>query len=172
MTDQHIHSAVDDISSILLLIGILYCIYNYIKIRNRALDIEEFKTMSEFKFKDSKNSISNFLNEFITDCLQDYVLYHIVPDSALDYINKDKEDEIRKGVTDMVMMRLSDSIIKKITICYSFDHFNVIIAEKIFVIVSIYVADFNTGHDKVSDVKKIKDKGKKKLEESDPDFDW
>ena len=172
MMDQHIYTAIDEITTILFIIGILYGIYGWIKVRNRALDIEEFNTISNFDFKSSKHNIGTFLNDFITDCLQDYVLYNIVPDSNLDYINKDKEDEIRKGITDMVMTRLSDPIIKKITMCYSIDHFNVIIAEKIFVIVSIYVADFNMGHDKVSDVKKIKDKGKRKLDENDLELDW
>lgn len=139
---------------------------------SRKLDIEEFKMIANFNFKENKTSVSTFLNDFITDSLQDYIMYYIIPDSSLEYITKDKENEIRKGLTEMIMNRLSDSIVKKITICYSKDYFNTILAEKIFVIVSIYVADFNTGHDKVSDIKKVKEKGKRKLEETDIDNDW
>lgn len=126
----------------LLLVGFVNRAF---KLKEREVTLEESKFIAEFDYVGNKSMFNSFLDDFITDCMKDYVMYYIVPDSGLTYITKEREDQIRNGLKSLVVNRLSNSLKKKITLIYSEIFFNQILAEKIFYVVTIYVADFNNG---------------------------
>ena len=121
---------------------------------NRKLKLDELKFISEFKYKTDADDISDFLNSFIIECMQDYILYNIVPDTGLDYINKERETKIRNDIRDLVVSRMSELLMKKISLCYSRKYIELILAEKIFSAVTVYVAEFNKGSNKIVDINK------------------
>ena len=140
---------------------------------NRKLKLDELKFVSEFKYKNDAEDISEFLNNFIIECLQDYILYNILPDTGLDYINKDREAKIRNDLKNLVVNRMSDLLMKKIRLCYSSKYIELILAEKIFSAVTVYVAEFNKGNTKIVDInKKRYKKVMKHNEEQDTTNDW
>lgn len=157
---------------IILLAVLLFILEKWSKIRRRDQELEEMKLIFQFRYNESKQDTSKFLNEFIEDCLQDYVMNNIIPDTGLSYIQKDKEDQIRKDITDMVSRRMSPFVRKKILMAYSEDYLAEALAEKIFYVVSLYVADFNA--DKPRQGQDIKPK-KQKIQtiETDEEYtDW
>ena len=140
---------------------------------NRKLKLEELKFISEFKYKNDAEDISDFLNSFIIECLQDYILYNIVPDTGLNYITKEKETKIRNDLRNLVVNRMSDLLMKKIKLCYSSAYVELIIAEKIFSAVTVYVAEFNGGNTKIVDFNKKKyKKVMKNNDEENIQNDW
>ena len=158
---------------LLLLITVRQYLSEYFKLKNKQLNLAEVRVLSAFNYKETKSDLNMFINAFITDCMQDYVMYNIVPNTGLDYINKEKEDEIRKALVSIVTNRLSDTIKKKILLCYSEQHFTELLAEKIFYVVTVYVADFNS--EKPVHYKETKKKSidkLKKLDEENIDTDW
>lgn len=128
---------------IILPFAISYTLIKWVKNKEALTKIEELRVVSQFKYGDTKEDVSKFLDSFIEDCLKDYVLNNIVPDTGLTYIQKDRETLIRKELIDIVSRRMSTLVHKKILMCYSQDYLAELLAEKIFYIVSIYVADFN-----------------------------
>ena len=140
------------LSVVIICFFIIVCFYimgaigRLIKIKERQITLEESKFLAEFDYAGNKNMFNTFLDEFINDCMKDYIMYYIIPDSGLTYINKDRENQIRNGLKSLVVNRLSESLKKKITLIYSEIFFNQILAEKIFYVVTIYVADFNNGN--------------------------
>ena len=157
---------------IVLLAVLLFILEKWSKIRRRDQELEEMKLIFQFRYNESKQDTSKFLNEFIEDCLQDYVMNNIIPDTGLSYIQKDKEDQIRKDITDMVSRRMSPFVRKKILMAYSEDYLAEALAEKIFYVVSLYVADFNA--DKPRQGQDIKPKKPKlqKIESEEEYTDW
>ena len=137
------------ITMVLLDFGILcaiLCMLKWIDVKENQIRLEESKFLAEFDYLGNKNMFNTFLDDFINDCMKDYIMYYIIPDANLTYINKDRENHIRDGLKELVVNRLSTSLKKKITLIYSEIFFNQILAEKIFYVVTIYVADFNSGN--------------------------
>ena len=159
-----------DYIHIILAVIALYLLKKYIDVLQTAAKTDEFKAISGFRYKDSKDDVNNFINEFLTDCLNDYVMYNIVPDTGLDFINKEREDIIRKDITNIVVNRLSNTLKKKIYLCYSEEYFTELLAEKIFYLVTVYVADFNSNKN-ATNHKDYKPKPKKE-KEIDIENDW
>lgn len=106
-------------------------------------ELEKEKFLANFDYDGTKKQVNIFLNAFIADCMQDYIMYHIVPDSALQFIDTKREERIRDDLEQMVAKRLSNTIRDKIILCYSSSYLGEILAEKIFFVVTMYVADFN-----------------------------
>lgn len=150
-----------------IVIGIM-CMISWIDIRNKKIRLDESKFLAEFDYLGNKNLFNTFLDDFINDCMKDYVMYYIIPDANLTYITKDRENQIRNGLKELVVNRLSESLKKKITLIYSEIFFNQILAEKIFYVVTIYVADFNSGNQQFSVSKRSKPE-QPPIDESD---DW
>lgn len=137
------------ITIVLLDFGILCaitCMLKWIDAKEHSIRLEESKFIAEFDYMGNKNVLNSFLDEFINDCMKDYIMYYIIPDANLTYINKDRENQIRNGLKELVVNRLSYPLKRKITLIYSDIFFNQILAEKIFYVVTIYVADFNSGN--------------------------
>ena len=135
------------VMSILCLSLVAGMITRWTKIKSRELDLEECRFLADFNYDKNKSALNSFLDDFITDCMKDYVMYYITPDTGLTYITKERENKIRDGLKYLVVSRLSDSFKKKITMVYSDIFFNQILAEKIFYLVTVYVSDFNQGKD-------------------------
>lgn len=157
---------------IIILALVTYTIEKWSKLKKREQELEEMKLIFQFRYSESKQDTSKFLDEFIEDCLKDYIMNNIVPDTGLSYIQKDREDQIRRDLTDMVSRRMSPFVRKKILLAYSEDYLAEALAEKIFYVVSLYVADFNS--DKPRQGQDIKPK-KQKIQtvETDEEYtDW
>ena len=149
-------------------------ISKWYSIKNRALKLAEEKFLLSFDHRASKDNANAFLNKYIGDCMEEYVLYNIVPDTGLDYITKEREDKIREELTKIVVNRMSDTVKKQILLCYSEDYFSELIANKIFYTVSVYVADFNDQDHKIH-IKDTKNKARQRLNTMDgvpPENDW
>lgn len=138
---------------------------NWLRVYKRKLDLEEATLITRFNYTRSKDNIIMFLNDFIIDCLQDYVMYNITPDSGLTYITKERENTIRNDLKVIVSTRLSSFIMKKILMCYSQEYVNQIIAEKIFSAVTVYVAEFNSTSNKIVEINKGNRKTQTNLED-------
>lgn len=158
---------------ILFLFLILFSIalYRWDKNKNRALDLEDLKLLYSYDYKANKQDVNSFLNNFINDCMGDYIMYNIVPDSGLEYITKERENKIREDLVKLVSDRLSDTARKKIALCYNEAYMSHILAEKIFYTVTIYVADFNEPSTK-NKPKATKKKALEKLNQMDEANDW
>ena len=157
---------------IIILALVTYAIEKWSKFKKREQELEEMKLIFQFRYSESKQDTSKFLDEFIEDCLKDYIMNNIVPDTGLSYIQKDREDQIRRDLTDMVSRRMSPFVRKKILMAYSEDYLAEALAEKIFYVVSLYVADFNA--DKPRQGQDIKPKKQRfQTTESDEAYaDW
>jgi len=153
--------------SILAALVIIGISTNWLRVYKRKLDLDEATLIMRFNYTRSKDNIIMFLNDFIIDCLQDYIMYNITPDSGLTYITKERENIIRNDLKIIVSSRLSPFILKKILMCYSQDHVNQIIAEKIFSAVTVYVAEFNSSSNKIVEI----NRGTKKTP-TDLNNDW
>lgn len=134
----------------LLLLNMILSTNRWLKLKERQVKLEESKFLANFDYSGSKNMFNSFLDEFINDCMKDYVMYYIIPDANLTYITKEKENHIRESLKALVINRLSESLKKKITLVYSEIFFNQILAEKIFYVVTVFVADFNNGGNRVT----------------------
>jgi hypothetical protein len=162
-------STLIDILYVILASVALFLLKRYIDVLKKATETDEFRAISDFRYKDSKEDVNNFINEFLTDCLNDYVMYNIVPDTGLDFISKEREDTIRKDITNIVANRLSNTLKKKIYLCYSEEYFTELLAEKIFYLVTVYVADFNSEKNPTHKEHRPKPKKQKEI---DIENDW
>ena len=88
--------------------------------------------------------ISDLLQDFINDCFTDVQVLYFPPSSrSNEYINDDKEAQIRKALSDKVASRMSDALIDKLSLLYNRNKLNEVIADKIFITVTAYVVDHN-----------------------------
>lgn len=131
---------------------------------------KEVRQLLCIEYAKGKKETISFLNEFVTDCMQDYIMNNILPDIGLTYINKDRENKIRADLTNKVKIRLSDTIYRKMSLYFSEEHIGEMLAEKIYITVTIYVADFNMDRESVRDSRsRVKEQLKKEIP---IDEDW
>ena len=61
----------------------------------------------------------------------------------LGYIDSDKEDDIRRGLAEMVTSRISNNALEKLSQFYNIANIADIIADKIYITGMSYVVDHN-----------------------------
>ena len=86
--------------------------------------------------------IPELLNLIIQECFRDYEVTFLAPMNE-QYINEDREKEIRKDVVDIVINRLSPAALDKLSLFYNPDKIANILADKIYIKIMSYVADHN-----------------------------
>ena len=87
-------------------------------------------------------SIPQILDLIINDCFDDYKVKFLVP-LNLGHINSEEEDNIRRGLAEMVTARISNNTLEKLSVFYNIANIADIIADKIYINVMAYVVEHN-----------------------------
>lgn len=87
-------------------------------------------------------SIPQVLDLIINDCFDDYKVKFLLP-LNLGHINSEEEDNIRRGLAEMVTSRISNNALEKLSQFYNIANIADIIADKIYISVMSYVIDHN-----------------------------
>lgn len=87
-------------------------------------------------------SIPQILDLIINDCFDDYKVKFLVP-LNLGHINSEEEDNIRRGLAEMVTARISNNTLEKLSVFYNIANIADIIADKIYINVMSYVVEHN-----------------------------
>lgn len=125
---------------ILFLISLIALVYFTItilidikrKIRQDLIRLPEVKSLE---------SVNNLMDNLITSEFETYRIMYL--EHKQDYINREYEKKILHEVIDKVSDRISISIMNNIALYYDPDSISDIIAEKVYLLVSLYVAENN-----------------------------
>lgn len=125
---------------ILFLISLIALVYFTItilidikrKIRQDLIRLPEVKSLE---------SVNNLMDTLITSEFETYRIMYL--EHKQDYINREYEKKILHEVIDKVSDRISLSIMNNIALYYDPDSISDIIAEKVYLLVSLYVAENN-----------------------------
>lgn len=125
---------------IAILIGIvIYMAISNVKHRKR---LEEISKYSVHITADIGLNVIETLNIIIQDAFDDYKVKTLILYEG-QWINSDKEDEIRKGLSSLVSSRISDAAIDKLSLIYRPENIASIIGDKIYITVMNYVINHN-----------------------------
>ena len=102
------------------------------KIRQDLIRLPEVKSLE---------SVNNLIDTLITSEFESYRIMYL--EHKQDYINREYEKKILHEVIDKVSDRISISIMNNIALYYDSDSISDIIAEKVYLLVSLYVAENN-----------------------------
>ena len=88
-------------------------------------------------------TIPELLEYIIQESFRDYEATTLVPLNE-DYINEEREKEIRAELVNIVGERISPIALEKIAIFYNEDNIAKVIADKIYITVMTYVVEHNS----------------------------
>lgn len=88
------------------------------------------------------SSIPEILNIIIDESFTDYKIKSLLPLNE-EYINNDREVEIRKGLVQLVTNRISSAALDKLSLFYNIENIADILADKIYIVVMNYVMEHN-----------------------------
>lgn len=91
-------------------------------------------------------SIPEVLNIIIDEAFTDYKIKSLLPLEE-GYINSEREDEIRKGLINIVTERISSAALDKLSLFYNPQNIGSVIADKIYITVMNYVLEHNAVSD-------------------------
>ncbi len=125
---------------ILFLISLIVLVYFIItilmdikrKIRQDLIRLPEVKSLE---------SVNNLMDTLITSEFESYRIMYL--EHKQDYINREYEKKILHEIIDKISDRISISIMNNIALYYDPDSISDIIAEKVYLLVSLYVAENN-----------------------------
>lgn len=125
---------------ILFLLSLIVLVYFIItilmdikrKIRQDLIRLPEVKSLE---------SVNNLMDTLITSEFESYRIMYL--EHKQDYINREYEKKILHEVIDKISDRISISIMNNIALYYDPDSISDIIAEKVYLLVSLYVAENN-----------------------------
>lgn len=92
------------------------------------------------------DSIQDLLTSIINECFEDYKLLVLYPKNE-NYITDAREEEIRKDLVNKVAERISPMSLDKLSLRYNLDNIDMVIADKIYIIVTNYVVETNSVKD-------------------------
>ena len=102
------------------------------KIRQDLIRLPEVKSLE---------SVNNLMDTLITSEFESYRIMYL--EHKQDYINREYGKKILHEVIDKISDRISISIMNNIALYYDPDSISDIIAEKVYLLVSLYVAENN-----------------------------
>ncbi len=111
-----------------------------IKYKEAVLNLSKYQINTSAQIDDA---IPGFLALIIDECFNDYKIKELVG-SEDEYINSERESEIRKGLTNLVTQRISNAALDKLSLFYNISEIAEILADKIYITVMNYVIDHNT----------------------------
>lgn len=122
----------------LIAILIILIVCNY-KTRKKINEIEMYKIHVNSQID---QNIPDLLDLIITESFNDYKIKSLAIKRE-EFINSDREVEIRDELTNIVSTRISPAAIEKLGLFYNTDNISDIIADKIYIAVVAYVVDHN-----------------------------
>lgn len=88
------------------------------------------------------SSIPEILNIIIHESFTDYKIKSLLPLNE-EFINNDREVEIRNGLVNLVTARISSAALDKLSLFYNIENIADILADKIYIVVMNYVMEHN-----------------------------
>ena len=104
--------------------------------------IEEISTYQINVSANIDQSIPEILNIIIDESFTDYKIKTLLPLNE-EYINNEREVEIRKGLVNLVTARISSAALDKLSLFYNIENIADILADKIYIVVMNYVMEHN-----------------------------
>lgn len=111
-----------------------------IKYKEAVLSLSKYQINTSAQIDDA---IPGFLSLIIDECFNDYKIKELIG-SEDEYINSERESEIRKGLTSLVTHRISNAALDKLSLFYNISEIAEILADKIYITVMNYVIEHNT----------------------------
>lgn len=110
-----------------------------IRYKKKLLEISMYQINTSAQID---GSIPEILSLVIDECFNDYKIKELLPVQD-EYINSEKEAEIRKGLINMVTHRISNAALDKLSLFYNIADIAEILADKIYITVMNYVLNHN-----------------------------
>lgn len=123
---------------VLIVLAIIVVITN-IRYKKKLLEISMYQINTSAQID---GSIPEILSLVIDECFNDYKIKELLPVQD-EYINSEKEAEIRKGLTSMVTRRISNAALDKLSLFYNIADIAEILADKIYITVMNYALNHN-----------------------------
>lgn len=123
---------INSISIILILVIVYLILINLIKLQNLKYRKKEYN-LSKYaiNINTSCDNASTILDNLIEDIFNEYLILNIEY-KEYPYINEELENQINKEVSEIVVNRLSQSIIDKLCLTYNKNSIGDIIAKKVY----------------------------------------
>ena len=106
---------------------------------------KKINQLREYEINISANideTIPALLEMIVSECFNEYTVLNVAYKN-ITYINDELEQEIMKGVGEMVSKRISPALISKFSLYYNLKAISDIISEKIYILVMSYVVETN-----------------------------
>lgn len=136
---EYISAFIIDIFVILSVIGLATILLNVTQLLQQKINNERY--VAEININVYEEVIQ-LMDDLIATCFTDYLYMNGL--IGMDYITEKDETEICRGVASMLHERISSSVVDKISLIYSRDMIDDIIAEKIYISVSSFVIETNS----------------------------
>lgn len=135
------------ITFVVLAITIISLVFIYnVKKTNKEIEMTRYKVHVENINADSTEVIQTILDNFINECIDDYLVMH--PEMAdKHFITEEEEIKFRQSIGNMAAMRMSDALYNKLSTYYNAYTISSIIAEKIYIRITHFVVSNNAGID-------------------------
>ena len=127
------------IMAVVLIVLATIVVITNIKYKKKLLEISMYQINTSAQID---GSIPEILSLVIDECFNDYKIKELLPVQD-EYINSEKEAEIRKGLTNMVTHRISNAALDKLSLFYNIADIAEILADKIYITVMNYVLNHN-----------------------------
>lgn len=88
-------------------------------------------------------SIPELLELIINESFRDYQVMHLIHLNE-QYINSEREAQIRKELVNLVTNRISNASLDKLSLFYNLENIAKILADKIYIVVMDYVVKHNS----------------------------
>lgn len=134
------------ITSIILMITIMSLLMSIKKkLKQEVLKLPQSTSLEE---------VNSLIDSFIANEFENYRLMYL--QHTKDYINRESEKKIMKEMIDRISSRISLSIMNSVALYYNEKSISDMIVEKVYLIVSLYVAENNRIRDDSNTILKNK----------------
>lgn len=131
-----------EIFYVTVLLFIIFCgvtLWLYCRYKNKLAALKEYEININATINES---IPALLDMIVEECFNEYIVLNVAYKN-IDYINSEIEQEIMKGVGEMVSQRISSALLSKFSLYYNLKAISNIISGKIYLMVMDYVIETN-----------------------------
>ena len=147
--DMIIYQNQNQIIVTVLVLGILFIAFGVFAVIMNHLKNKRLEKIALYQCNTAAtidSSIPQILELIIQESFTDYKVKYLVPMQE-GFLNSDREEEIRKDLVELVVSRMSNAVLDKISLFYNLENMGAILADKIYIIVMNYVIDHNASLD-------------------------
>lgn len=137
---------IDGILKLLLLFGLLSIVLKSVPLFREYLYNKKYLAEIEI---DAFDDVNDMIDNIITLNLTEYLYMNCW--LGAEYIKQEEENEIFKELSKIIISRLSEAIVAKISLIYNKDMINEVLSDKIYIAVTSYVCDINNKKKKSMD---------------------